>query len=159
MSVAEGGVPGKLRFCRRYQLFSAADIVCVRQSVPAALEEERAQYLAVHLNALFRLGHRAQRLRLQRIVAAQRGIAAAHEHIFLPRLARSSGRRARDIRVDAPGLFRRKAARVREYEEKPVLLPEAGEHALICPVGVDRDVVYCLNAGRVVVEHDELHAA
>ena len=158
-AVAEGPVLRELRFARGRQLISVTDVVDVIQRIAPALLEKGAQHLAVDLPAAAGVDRIAQRLGLQRVVSAQRRVAAAQEQERRSRLLRDAADVLRDLAVRFDRLLRCEAAGVGQQEKEPRILGKALPDALHAPVGVDGHAVNGLHARRVVVQHHELRPA
>ena len=152
--VTEGLVLRKLGLRRRHQFVALLDVVDVSDGEAPALLEKRGEDLAVHGETAC-LHPFAQQPRLQRIVAAERGIAAGEEQIRFSTFLGNCGHGVRDLAVDGGGFRYGHAAGIGQDVKDPVCLGKAHTNAFRRPIGVDRDVVYGLHAGGIVVKNDQ----
>ena len=155
VGVAEGLVARELRFRGRHELVALLHVVHVVDGEAAALFEKRAHDLAIHGEAV-RLHRLAQELGFERVVSAERGIAAAHDEVGRRGLVRDLRDALANLPVRGARLIARHAAAVGEDVEQLVFLGKARANALQAPICVHRHVVDGLHTGWIVVEHDDL---
>lgn len=95
---------------------------------------------------------------LERVVAAQGAVSAAHEgDAALEALGGREGGRD-DLAVARGGRLCVEAARVREHVDRVAALLERPDEVVLLPAGEDGEVGDGLRSRRVVVQHDEGHS-
>ena len=157
-AVSEGGVTGEFRLPRRDQHVSRADVVGAADGIAPALAGIGHQDLAVeaYRQLLFQLP--AQRLRLQRIMAPQSGVALGQQLKFSSALPCRPRQIADKLPVDPLRLPAGKAAGIGQYKNHVSRLPQGPQKRLPAPVRIDRHVMHRLDAGGAVVQHHQLAA-
>ena len=155
MGVAEGLVARELRFRCGHELAALLHVMDAADGETAALLEERAHDFAVDGEAIG-FHSFAQQLRFKWVMAAQRGVAAAHDEVGRGGFARDLRDAGADLPVRCGGLVPRHATAIGEDVEQLVFLGKTRANALQAPIRVHRNVVDGLYAGGIVVEHDNL---
>ena len=157
--VAKGLVLGKFGLAAGHKLCAVAHIMHVVQCKASALAEVGAQDVAIHFVTVLSLRHLAQQVGLQRVVAAQGGVAAADDQVVHAELAGHLGGVLRDLAVGLGGLGHGKAAAVGQNKEELFRRSKALAQAFYRPICININIMYRLYAGRVVVQHNDLAVA
>ena len=129
-AVSEGGVTGEFRLPRRDQHVSRADVVGAADGIAPALAGIGHQDLAVeaYRQLLFQL--LAQRLRLQRIMAPQSGVALGQQLKFSSALPCRPRQIAGKLPVDPLRLPAGKAAGIGQYKNHVSRFPQGPQKHL-----------------------------
>ena len=154
--VAEGLVAGEFGLVGGDEFLAVTDVVNVVDREASAFLEERAQDLAVDLSAGVFLVVFAQDLRFERVMAAQGGVGTADIDVGHAELAGCFVNIFGDLVMERLGLGSSQAAGIGQHIEERTVFLKAVFQALDVPAGENRDVMNGLNAGRVVVEDDDL---
>lgn len=150
-AIAESGVSGEFGVGGWRQAVAVTHVVDVVDGDAAAFEKRRAEQ-----NRVDRPELGGEDVGFGRKVAAQGRIAATGDDEVDAAVPGGDEQIGGDLGVEPAGVVGREAARIGQNEERGPRAFELGAQARHAPVGQDVDAVDRLDAGRIVVERDDL---